>query len=48
MQSPELKTAFNGIAVEVDYRKADEFNRYLKMISGRFAEVIRKGNIKVD
>jgi tripartite-type tricarboxylate transporter receptor subunit TctC len=48
MQSPELKTAFNGIAVEVDYRKADEFNRYLKMISGRFSEVIRKGNIKVD
>lgn len=48
MQSPELKQSFNGISVEVDYRRSEEFNRYLKMISGRFAEVIRKGNIKAD
>jgi tripartite-type tricarboxylate transporter receptor subunit TctC len=48
MQSAELKQAFNGISVEVDYRRSEDFNRYLKMISGRFSEVIRKGNIKVD
>jgi tripartite-type tricarboxylate transporter receptor subunit TctC len=48
MQSAELKQAFNAIAVEVDYRRADELTRYMKMISGRFSEVIRKGNIKVD
>ena len=48
MQSPELKQAFNGISVEVDYRRAEDFNRYLKMISGRFSDVIRKGNIKAD
>jgi tripartite-type tricarboxylate transporter receptor subunit TctC len=48
MQSAELKQAFNAIAVEVDYRRADELTRYMKMISGRFSDVIRKGNIKVD
>ena len=48
MQTPELKQAFSGIAIETDYRKPEEFSRYLKMISGRFSDVIRKGNIKAD
>ena len=46
MQTPEMKKAFDGIAIEIDYRKPDDFNKYLKMISASFSDVIRRGNIK--
>ena len=29
-----------------DYRKPEDFSKYLKMISSSFADVIRRGNIK--
>lgn len=46
MQTPEMKKAFDGIAIEIDYRKPEDFSKYLKMISSSFSEVIRRGNIK--
>ncbi|MFZ2737767.1 MAG: tripartite tricarboxylate transporter substrate binding protein [Burkholderiaceae bacterium] len=48
MQAPEVKRAFTTIAVEVDYRKADELTRYLKTVSSQFSEVIKRNNIKLD
>ncbi len=46
MQSPEARKAFDGIAIEIDFRKTEDFGKYLKMISSSFGDVIRKGNIK--
>ena len=46
MQTPEMKKAFDGISIEIDYRKPEDFSKYLKMISSSFADVIRRGNIK--
>jgi len=48
MSSPEVKQAFNTIALEIDYRRSDEFIKYLKNIKTAFADVIKKNNIKVD
>lgn len=46
MQTPEMKKAFDGIAIEIDFRKNEDFTKYLKMVSSVFSDVIRKGNIK--
>ena len=48
MQSQEVRERIAGIGVEVDYRRTEEFTRYLKEQQTRFAEIIRKGAIKVD
>ena len=48
MSSSEVKQAFNTIALEIDYRRSDEFIKYLKNIKTAFAEVIKKNNIKLD
>ncbi len=48
MSSAEVKQAFNTIALEIDYRRSDEFIKYLKNIRSAFAEVIKKNNIKVE
>ena len=48
MLSPEVRERIAAIGVEVDYRRTEEFTRYLKEQQTRFAEIIRKGAIKVD
>jgi tripartite-type tricarboxylate transporter receptor subunit TctC len=48
MPSPELKQQFSNIAVEIDYRRVEEFNKYLKFISTRFSDVIKTNNIKAE
>jgi tripartite-type tricarboxylate transporter receptor subunit TctC len=48
MQSPEVRERIAAIGVEVEYRRADEFARYLKEQQARFADIIRKGNIRLD
>ncbi len=48
MQSPEVRERIIGISVEVDYRRTEEFTRYLKEQQARFADIIKKGNIKLD
>ncbi len=48
MQSAEVRERIAGIGVEVDYRPSEDFARYLKEQQARFADIIRKGNIKLD
>ena len=48
MQSPEVRERFNGVGVEPDYRPTAEFTRYLKEQQDRFADIIKRGNIKVE
>jgi tripartite-type tricarboxylate transporter receptor subunit TctC len=48
MQSAELRERIAGIGVEVDYRRTGEFERYLKEQRARFADIIKKGNIRLD
>jgi tripartite-type tricarboxylate transporter receptor subunit TctC len=48
MQSPEVRERILGIGVEVDYRRTDEFTVYLKAQQARFADIIKKGNIKLE
>jgi tripartite-type tricarboxylate transporter receptor subunit TctC len=48
MTASEVKQAFSNIAVEVDYRRADDFTKYLKSISTRFSDVIKANGIKAD
>ena len=48
MLSPEVRERIAGIGVEVDYRRSDEFARYLKVQQTRFADIIRNGNIRLD
>ena len=46
--SAEVKQAFNTIALEIDYRRSDDFIKYLKNIRSAFSDVIKKNNIKVE
>jgi len=48
MQSAEVRERIAGIGMEVDYRRTEEFTRYLKEQQARFADIIRKGNIKIE
>jgi len=48
MPSADLKQQFSNIAVEIDYRRVEEFNKYLKFISTRFSDVIKTNNIKAE
>ena len=48
MQSAEVRERIAGIGVEVDYRRSDDFAHYLKEQQARFADIIKKGNIKLD
>ena len=48
MQSPEVRERFSGLGVEPDYRPTAEFTRYLKEQQERFADIIKRGNIKVE
>ena len=48
MTASEVKQAFSNIAVEVDYRRAEDFDKYLKFISTRFSDVIKANGIKAD
>ena len=48
MQSAEVRERLTGVGLEVDYGGADEFAPYLKEQQARFAEIIKRGNIKVE
>ncbi len=48
MQSPDLRERLTGIGVEPDFRPTAEFTRYLKEQQDRFADIIKRGNIKVE
>ncbi len=48
MQSGEVRERIAGVGLEVDYRRTEEFTRYLKEQQARFADIIKKGNIKLE
>ncbi len=48
MQSPETRERINVVGLEVDYRRTEEFGPYLRDQRARFAEIIRKNNIKLE
>ena len=48
MQSPEVRERLTGVGLEINYLGADDFARYLKEQQGRFADIIKRGSIKVE
>ncbi|MBL8382774.1 MAG: tripartite tricarboxylate transporter substrate binding protein [Burkholderiales bacterium] len=48
MQAAEVRERLAGVGLEVDYAPADEFARYLKEQHARFADIVKRANIKVD
>ncbi len=48
MQSPEVRERIAAVGLEVDYRRGEDFTRYLKEQKARFADIIKTGNIKID
>ena len=48
MQSPEVLERLAGVGVEVDYRRPEDFTRYLKDQQTRYIDIIKKGNIKIE
>ena len=48
MQSSDMRERLSTVGLEVDYRRAEEFARDLKDQRARFADIIQKGNIKLD
>ena len=48
MQGGDMRERLSRVGLEVDYRRAEEFGRDLNAQRARFAEIIQKGNIKLD
>jgi tripartite-type tricarboxylate transporter receptor subunit TctC len=48
MQTAETRERVNVAGLEVDYRRTEEFGPYLKDQRARFAEIIKKNNIRLD
>jgi hypothetical protein len=48
MQGTDARDRLIAAGVEVDYRRTDDFAQYLKTQKVRFADVIKKGNIKIE
>lgn len=48
MQSQEARERLSTVGIEVDYRPAEEFGRYLAEQKARFADIIKRGNIKIE
>jgi len=48
MQSGDMRERLSSVGLEVDYRRAEAFAQDLKVQRARFADIIQKGNIKLD
>ena len=48
MQSSDTRERINVAGLEVDYRKTEEFGGYLKDQRARFADIIKKNNIRIE
>ena len=44
----DTRERLNAAGLEVDYRKTEEFGGYLKDQRARFADIIRKNNIRIE
>ena len=47
-QSPDVRERLTGVGLELNYLGADDFAKYLKEQQGRFADIIKRGSIKVE
>ena len=48
MQYPDTGEKLNASGLELDYRRPDDFARYLRTQRERFADIIKKNNIKIE
>ena len=48
MQAADTRERLNAAGLEVDYRPTSEFGGYLKDQRARFADIIRKNNIRIE
>jgi len=48
MQSADTRERLANAGLELDYRRTEEFTRYLKEQHARFSEIIRKNNIRIE
>ena len=48
MQSPEVREKLFIVGVEADFRRPDEFTRYLKGQRARYSDIITTRNIKIE
>ena len=48
LQSPDVRDKLTSIGLEVDYRNAADMGKLLKEQSARFAEIIKKSNIRIE
>ena len=48
MKAPDVRERLATAGLEVDYRPTGEFTRFLKEQRARYAEIIRKGNIRIE
>ena len=48
LQLQETREKIMSVGIEVEYRRIDEMGAYLKAQSARFADIIKKNNIKVE
>src|SRR5262245_36345288 len=48
MQSGDMRERLSSVGLEVDYRRAEAVAQDLKVQRARFADIIQKGNIKLD
>ena len=48
MQSADTRERINAAGLEVDYRPTGQFGAYLNDQRTRFAEIIKKNNIRID
>ena len=48
MKYPDTGEKLNASSLELDYRRPDDFARYLKEQRERFADIIKKNNIRIE
>jgi len=48
MQTADARERINAAGLEVDYRRSDDFRRYLLEQHTRFSEIIKKNNIRIE
>jgi tripartite-type tricarboxylate transporter receptor subunit TctC len=48
MQTTDFRDRLAAAGLELDYRKSDDFGRYLKDQHVRFSDIIRKNNIRIE
>jgi tripartite-type tricarboxylate transporter receptor subunit TctC len=48
MQTTDFRERLAAVGLELDYRRSDDFARYLKDQQVRFSDIIRKNNIRIE